>query len=107
MKDLRLCKLNELTEKDGTYYTKDGQNILDLVDAALSKSDAVAGSHKGLMKEWIHELVFETAKHGWNNVKDMNLSIRFTANGLTDLYQSIQYGRRKTLENSKAWYSVL
>ena len=101
------CKLNELTEKDGTYYTKDGMDILDLVDAAISKSDAVAGSHKGMVKEWIHELVSETAKHGWNNVRDMKLNILFTANGLADLYQSIQYGGGKPYENSKAWYSVL
>lgn len=101
------CKLNELTEKDGTYYTKDGQNILDLVDAAISKSDAVAGSHKGLIKEWIHELVSGTARNGWNSVRDMKLSILFTANGLTDLYQSIQYGSGKPYDNNKAWYSVL
>ena len=100
------CKLNELTQKDGTYYTKDGQNILDIVDAAIDTSDTVPDTHKGVLKEWIHELIWGTARNGWSNVRDMNLSILFTSNGLTDLYQSIHYGN-KTSYSREEWYSVL
>lgn len=55
-------KLNQMLEKNGTYYTEDGQDILSLVNTAIDKSDDVPKDYKAQMKSWIHELVSGTLK---------------------------------------------
>lgn len=102
-------KLNELSEKNGTYYTEDGQDVLSIVNTAIDKSDDVPKDYKAQMKAWIHELVSGISKIGWNNVLDMKLSILFGLNGLKDINQSIifQYDKAKTGYDNKEWYHVI
>lgn len=99
-------KLDSLDEKDGTFYTKSGENILDLVDSAVENSEEVPDDYKAQTRNWIHELVLGVAARGWGNIPDMRLSILFTLNGLQDLNQSIiyQYGAENAL---REWYSVM
>lgn len=102
-------KLNELEEKGGTYYTKDGEDIKELVRAAVDKSGAVQADYKAQVKQWICGMISEISGKGWNNVADMKLSILFQSGGLIDTKQSIIYSEdsewiRDTLCSS--WYSV-
>lgn len=102
-------KLNELTEKNGTYYTEDGQDILSLANTAIGKSDNVPKDYKASMKEVIQRLVSGIAKMGWNNVPDMRLSILFGQNGLKDINQSIifQYDKTQTGYDDGVCYHVI
>ena len=102
-------KLNELTEKNGTYYTEDGQDILSLANTAIGKSDNVPKDYKASMKEVIQRLVSGIAKMGWNNVPDMRLSILFGQNGLKDINQSIiyQYDKTKKGYDDDVFYHVI
>lgn len=102
-------KLNEMSEKNGTYYTEDGQDVLSVVNTAIDKSDDVPKDYKAQMKAWIHELVSGISKIGWNNVPDMKLSILFGLNGLKDINQSIifQYDKTKMGYDNKEWYHVI
>ena len=82
-------ELDKLEEKNGTYYTKSGENILDLVDSAVESSGKVPKEFKHQMKNWIHDLVSTISTRGWNNVPDMTLSILYGKNGLKDMNQLI------------------
>lgn len=102
-------KLDELTEKNGTYYTSDGVDVLDIVNKNISESEEVPGAYKGQLKSWIQSLVSEISSKGWNNVSDMNLSILYSENGLEDTNQSISFARNSEWCNSQigdAWYAA-
>ena len=102
-------KLNEMSEKNGTYYTENGQDVLNLVNIAIDKSDDVPKEYKAQMKAWIQELVSGISKIGWSNVPDMYLSILFGRNGLKDINQSIiwQYDKTEAGYDNKEWYHVI
>lgn len=102
-------QLNEMSEKNGTYYTENGQDVLSLVNIAIDKSDDVPKEYKAQMKAWIQELVSDISKIGWNNVPDMYLSILFGRNGLKDINQSIiwQYDKTEAGYDNKEWYHVI
>ena len=98
-------KLDKLEEKSGTYYTENGENILDLVDKAVETSREVPNDFKKQTKDWIHSLVSNLSLRGWKNVPDMTLSILFGKEGLKDINQLISY---QYADNAKRqWYSVL
>lgn len=102
-------KLDELEEKGGTYYTKDGEDIKELVRAAVDKSGTVPGDYKAQVKQWICGMISEISGKGWNNVADMNLSILFQSGRLVDTKQSLVYAQDsewiKEIIGS-SWYSV-
>ena len=102
-------KLNELTEKNGTYYTEDGQDILRLVNAGIGKSDDVPMEDKAAFKEFARMRVSRLAKIGWKNISDMYLSILFDRNGLKDINQSIifRYDKTKKGYDDKVRYHVI
>lgn len=102
-------KLNELDERGGTYYTKDGEDIKELVRTAVDKSGTVPCDYKAQVKQWICGMISEISGKGWNNVADMNLSILFQSGRLIDTKQSIVYAQdsewiKDTIGSS--WYSV-
>ena len=99
-------ELDKLEEKNGTYYTESGENILDLVDKAVENSGKVPKEYKQQMKDWIHDLVSTTSARVWNHVPDMTLSILFGMNGLRDTKQRITYQYEAESAN-RQWYSVL
>ena len=99
-------KLNELEEKNATYYTDEGKNILDLTDETVENSSNVPNDFKQQMKNWIHELVSGISIKGWNNVPDMTLSILYGKKGLEDMNQAITY-QYKASSTNRQWYSVL
>ena len=84
-------ELNTLEEKNGTYYTKDGKDICDIVNAAINNSKEVPYTHKQQMKDWIKEMISKLAARGWNYMKDMVLEIDYSNGGLMDKNQDIQY----------------
>ncbi len=98
-------ELDKLEEKNGTYYTESGDNILDLVNHAVEDTGKVPKEYKQQMKNWIHDLVSTMSVKGWNNVSDMTLSILYGKGGLKDMKQLISY--QCDADNRKrAWYSV-
>ena len=99
-------KLDKLEEKNGTYYTESGENILDLVDSAVESSGKVPKEFNQQMKNWIHDLVSTISTRGWNNVPDMTLSILYGKSGLKDMNQLITYQYEADRMN-RQWYSVL
>ena len=98
--------LDKLEEKNGTYYTESGENILDLVDKAVEDSGKVPKEFKQQMKNWIHDLVPTMSTKGWNNVPDTTLSILYGKSGLKDMNQLITYQYEADSTN-RQWYSVL
>ena len=99
-------ELDKLEEKNGTYYTESGENILDLVDSAVESSGKVPKEFKQQMNNWIHDLVSTMSTKGWNNVPDMTLSILYGKSGLKDMNQLITYQYEADSTN-RQWYSVL
>ena len=98
-------ELDKLEEKNGTYYTESGEDILDLVNHAVEDTGKVPKEYKQQMKNWIHDLVSTMSVKGWNNVSDMTLSILYGKGGLKDMKQLISY--QCDADNRKrAWYSV-
>lgn len=102
-------KINQMAEKNGTYYTEDGRNVLDIVDSAIDGSKDVPADYKAQMKSWIHELVSLISGIGWNDIADMQLNILLTPSGLKDMYQSInfQYDAENMGYNDRQWYQVM
>ena len=99
-------ELDKLEEKNGTYYTESGENILDLVDSAVESSGKVPKEFKQQMNNWIHDLVSTISTRGWNNVPDMTLSILYGKSSLKDMNQLITYQYEADRMN-RQWYSVL
>ena len=97
--------LDKLEEKNGTYYTESGENILDLVDSAVESSGKVPKEFNQQMKNWIHDLVSTISTRGWNNVPDMTLSIIYGKSSLKDMNQLITYQYEADRMN-RQWYSV-
>lgn len=84
-------RLDKLEERDGTYYTEDGQDICQLIKEAIRNNDKIAPEGRSGIVGWIIDMIHEVSSKGWNNIKDMVLEIRYSSNGLSDLYQSTNY----------------
>jgi hypothetical protein len=83
--------LNELEERDGNYYTDDGQNVLDLLKQGLDKANDSVPQFRQDIIDWISEMTHEVASKGWKNTKDMVLEIRYSSKGLSDMHQDINF----------------
>ena len=84
-------QLDKLEERDGTYYTEDGQDIFQLMKEAIRNNDKIAPECRSGIVDWIIDMIHEVSSKGWNNIKDMVLEIRYSSNGLSDLHQSTNY----------------
>lgn len=89
--DLTGIELSGLEERDGSFYTEDGRNIIDIVKTTVGNPDEAFVTHNRHMKDWIIDLIKELAAKGWDNIKDMKLSIDYSRGGLSDKYQDISY----------------
>lgn len=89
--DFTGLKLNELEERDGSYYTQDGQDVCDIVDSAIDNAERVPDSHKQQVKDWIREMVSRLSFRGWNHIADMFLEIDYVGRGLIDKHQDIWF----------------
>lgn len=100
--ELTGLSLSQLDQKEGSFVTQDGKNLLDVIDENIeSKIDI---NHQEQMRQWIKELLYTVASKGWNNIPDLLFNIRYK-NNLSNLNQDIIYGRYNTSNNE--WYSVL
>lgn len=84
-------ELNNLEERDGTYYTQDGIDICDLVKKGIDQSDEVKGDFKNTEKKLTVDEIHWLASIGRDNIRDLILHIDFINGGLVDKYQNIQY----------------
>ena len=89
--DFTGLELNTLEERDGTYYTKGGKDICDIVCDAIETSGKVPDSHKQQMKDWIWQMINRLSTKGWNNIKDMVLEIDYSKSGLMDKDQDMLF----------------
>ncbi len=84
--------IRELTERDGSYYTDNGEDIRNLFMKSIDEMDKPSEINCA-MKEYYLELVRQVATKGWNNIADMVLSINYNQSGLRDKYQNYGYGK--------------
>lgn len=96
-------RLDQMEQRGGTFYTQDGEDVLDAVDRGIQ--ERVPAGYQDQMREWIHSLVSSVANRGWNNIPDMKLSIMLSKHGLVDIGQNIIYDG-KTALHDPVWYSV-
>ena len=100
-----------LSEKNGTYYTNSGEDIIALFNRSADESKMIPDTHKAGVKEKFAELVRQISSRGWNNMADMFLSIGYNQSGLIDKYQDYGFGAtsREWLENklNSDIYSVI
>ena len=89
--DFTGLELDKLEERGGSYYTKDGKDICDIVDAAIDNSKEVPDSHKQQIKDWIREMISRLAVKGWNNIRDRVLDIDYFGGSLIDKNQDILF----------------
>ena len=108
--DFTGLELDKLEEREGSYYTKNGKDICDIVDAAIDNSKQVPDSHKQQMKDWIREMISRLATKGWNNIKDMVLEIDYIGGSLIDKNQNIFFSldnaELKSLLNSEKYLTL-
>lgn len=104
------CRLSELKEENGTYYTEDGTDIKTLIREGVWKDSIFPYEAKEDYANAVCSWIQEVAERGWENVPDMVLSIGYSSAGLHDLEQDISfdYGSewyKQYLDNYQ--YSVL
>lgn len=99
-------ELDKLEEKNGTYYTEQGEDILDLVDSAINSTEYEIPEFRQVDKDWIRKQVTMLSINGWDSVPDMTLSIMYGKNGLKDMYQNVIYDYDAYIAN-RAWNSVV
>lgn len=88
--------IRSLTEKAGSYYTDDGQNITDIFNTELEEMAKNGKSYVpkkfiGACEETFASMIQEVASKGWNNMPDMMLSIEYSDNKLQDVSQNTNY----------------
>ena len=96
--------LGNVTERDGSYYSDDGVDIIKAVDKGIEQKEKK--ENQSALKSWVHNLIHDVAKIGWNNLPDMPLSIMLSKAGLSDIGQDIIFDGKSKI-NHNDWYSVL
>ncbi len=79
--------LGNITERDGSYYSDEGVDIVKAVDKGIEQKENK--ENQSALKSWVHNLIHDVAKIGWNNLPDMPLSIMLSKSGLSDIGQDI------------------
>ena len=90
--------IRNLNEKNGTYYTDAGEDIIALYNKSVDESNTIQGEFKSAAKESFAKLVHQISSRGWINMADMILSINYRESGLIDKYQNYGFG-----STSKEW----
>lgn len=103
--DVTGIDIRSLTEKDGSYYTKDGQNITDIFNSKLeemakSAKPYVPKQYTGVCEETFASMIQEMSYKGWNNIPDMMLSINYSDNKLQDVCQNTNYSESYNKDTS-------
>lgn len=108
--------IRSLTEKDGSYYTEDGEDIVDIFnnqidEMAKSNNNYVPKQYSAQCKEYFASMVHEISAKGWDNIPDMTLSIDYSDNELQDVYQNTNYSKGdiqdKTYKYGKSSFNTL
>lgn len=81
--------IRELDERDGSYFDKNGNDIIDSYNKAVDDSvrneeNKIPENDCGHYKKWFSDMVHESSNKGWNNMNDMVLDINLTSHGLVD-----------------------
>jgi hypothetical protein len=99
--DILGLDLRELAERDGTFFTDSGENVVDLyakfIDG-LDKSDENKTSSKAHFESRVRMI----AGIGWKSIPDMYLTIGYNQYGLIDKYQDFGFGA-----TSPAWLRMM
>lgn len=92
------CRLSEMKEANGTYYTEDGTDIKKLIREGVWKDPIFPYEAKEDYAQAVCSWIQEVAEQGWKNVPDMVMSIGYSSAGLHDLDQDISF------DYGSAWY---
>lgn len=87
-------ELETLEERNGTYYTKEGKDICNLVCEAINASKEVPVSQKPFRQDYACELIHELAKKGRDTIRDMVLRIGYSEDGLMEKDQDISFSMK-------------
>ncbi len=75
VKEFTDLEINKLSEKDGSYFTDSGENIIDIIEKSVENSPSVPKTHKQQVKNWLCGMIRELSSKGWNNIPDLTLNI--------------------------------
>lgn len=89
--DMTGLDIRTLNERNGTYYTDSGEDVIALYNKGVNEFTQIPAAHKAA-KEVFAELVHEISLRGWNNMADMFLSINYNQSGLIDKNQNHGFG---------------
>jgi hypothetical protein len=95
--------LYEMSQRDGTFYTKDGKDIRLQLKQDIEKN---IKDNKYNALEYVNHLLNEVGNIDWKNTGDMTLGISYTPTGLMDIGQNIIFDGYSKLDGTN-WYSVL
>ena len=95
--------LYEMSQRDGTFYTKDGKDIRLQLKQDIEKN---IKDNKYNALEYVNHLLNELGNIDWKNTGDMTLGISYTPTGLMDIGQNIIFDGYSKLDGTN-WYSVL
>ncbi|WP_081823240.1 DUF4885 family protein [Lachnospira multipara] len=101
--ELTGLKLNDLIQKNGSFYTDEGKDVLEIADQSIEKT--VPSDYRDQMQNWVRDLLSKVANKGWNNMSDLILKVQYGKNGLKDMDQDMIFDGYSKLDN--AWYSIL
>lgn len=97
--------VRELDNKDGKFYTPDGEDLWEVLKDKYNKLVADGNADDSVLKEY--EAAYQRiAKEGWNRTTDCNLMIGYNEGSLYDIDTSYGYGLGQTAWQSrvKSWY---
>ena len=94
--DVTQIDIRDLTERDGSYYTHDGEDITNIFNEKLEEmadkgKPYVPKQYTKVCEESFASMVNEVASKGWRNIPDMILSIDYSDKKLQDVYQNTNY----------------
>jgi hypothetical protein len=70
--------LDQLILKGGQYYTKDNENVLDLLKEGIKTSSSVSAEHRATAFEYVKGLLENVSKVGWQNMPDLDITIGYS-----------------------------
>lgn len=96
IKNVTGYNLKDLAVVDGKFVTEDGTDIFDIYKSNLRKNPYVSAQDQGMLTAHYGEQLYELAKHGFDSIPDLVLSIGYENGSFHDIGQTESYGTGRT-----------
>ncbi|XQY91895.1 DUF4885 family protein [Metabacillus sp. HB246100] len=96
IKNVTGYNLKDLAVVDGKFVTEDGTDIFDIYKSNLRKNPYVSAQDHGMLTAHYGEQLYALAKHGFDSIPDLVLSIGYEKGSLHDVGQKESYGTGRT-----------